>query len=384
MTGLNGCHADVVGGGIGGLTTALALARQGASVRVFEQAREFAEVGAGIQITPNAMRALEALGLRDALDERAVLSDAVVPKDGMTGRSLARLDLRAYNPRYCFIHRAHLIDLLAEACRKDGVALTLNSAVTVTVTTSNGQPVPDLLQDGPAADLVVFADGLRSQGRAVLNGAGDPPFTGQVAWRALVQGDHPPEAHIHMLPGRHLVTYPVADGVTNLVAVQERSGWAAEGWSHADDPDNLRAAFRDAGRDVRALLDRVEDVNLWGLFRHPVAAYWFKGGTALVGDAAHPTLPFLAQGANLAIEDAYVLARCCAEDGVKRGLARYQDMRRPRVNRAIEAANANARNYHLGGPRRWIAHRGLNALGLIAPGAFLNRLGWLYDHDVTA
>ncbi|MCA1774358.1 MAG: FAD-dependent monooxygenase [Loktanella sp.] len=341
MTGLNGRRAHVVGGGIGGLTTALALARQGASVRVFEQAPEFAEVGAGIQITPNAMRALEALGLRDALDERAVLSDAVVPTDGLTGRPLARFDLRGYSPRYRFIHRARLIDLLAEACRAAGVGLTLNTPVKVTI--CEGRPVPDLPDDGPAADLVVFADGLRSQGRAALNGAGDPPFTGQVAWRALVQGDHPPEARIHMLPGRHVVTYPLAGGVTNLVAVQERSDWAAEGWSLADD-----------------------------------------GDIALVGDAAHPTLPFLAQGANLAIEDAYVLARCCAEDGVGDGLARYQDLRRPRVSRAIEAANANAGNYHLGGPRRWIAHRGLNALGLIAPGAFLSRLGWLYDHDVTA
>ncbi|MFO7805049.1 MAG: FAD-dependent monooxygenase [Paracoccaceae bacterium] len=382
MTGLNGRRAHVVGGGIGGLTTALALARQGASVRVFEQAPEFAEVGAGIQITPNAMRALEALGLRDALDERAVLSDAVVPTDGLTGRPLARFDLRGYSPRYRFIHRARLIDLLAEACRAAGVGLTLNTPVKVT--TYEGRPVPDLPDDGLAADLVVFADGLRSQGRAALNGAGDPPFTGQVAWRALVQGDHPSEARIHMLPGRHVVTYPLAGGVTNLVAVQERSDWAAEGWSHADDPANLRAAFQDAGQDLRGLLDRVESVNLWGLFRHPVATHWFKGDIALVGDAAHPTLPFLAQGANLAIEDAYVLARCCAEDGVADGLARYQDLRRPRVSRAIEAANANARNYHLGNPRRWIAHRGLNALGLIAPGAFLSRLGWLYDHDVTA
>ncbi|MFN2307457.1 MAG: FAD-dependent monooxygenase [Paracoccaceae bacterium] len=382
MTGLNGRRAHVVGGGIGGLTTALALARQGASVRVFEQAPEFAEVGAGIQITPNAMRALEALGLRDALDERAVLSDTVVPTDGLTGRPLARFDLRGYSPRYRFIHRARLIDLLAEACRAAGVGLTLNTPVKVT--TYEGRPVPDLPDYGPAADLVVFADGLRSQGRAALNGAGDPPFTGQVAWRALVQGDHPPEARIHMLPGRHVVTYPLAGGVTNLVAVQERSDWAAEGWSLADDPANLRAAFQDAGQDLCGLLDRVESVNLWGLFRHPVATHWFKGDIALVGDAAHPTLPFLAQGANLAIEDAYVLARCCAEDGVGDGLARYQDLRRPRVSRAIEAANANAGNYHLGGPRRWIAHRGLNALGLIAPGAFLNRLGWLYDHDVTA
>ncbi len=382
MTMLNGRRAHVVGGGIGGLTTALALARQGASVRVFEQAPEFAEVGAGIQITPNAMRALAALGLQDAVDHHSLLSDAVVPTDGMTGRPLARFDLRGYSPRYRFIHRASLIDLLAEACREAGVALTLNTPVTVM--TCEGRPVPDQPNDGSAADLVVFADGLRSQGRAVLNGEGDPPFTGQVAWRALVAGHHSPEARIYMLPGRHLVSYPVTDGVTNLVAVQERSDWAAEGWSHADDPTNLRAAFRDAGQDLRDLLGRVENVNLWGLFRHPVASHWFKGGTVLVGDAAHPTLPFLAQGANLAIEDAYVLARCCAEDGVADGLARYQDLRRPRVSRAIEAANANARNYHLGGPRRWIAHRGLDALGLIAPGAFLNRLGWLYDHDVTA
>ncbi|WP_373635502.1 FAD-dependent monooxygenase [Yoonia sp. SS1-5] len=372
----------VIGGGLGGLTAALAFARQGAEVSVYEQAAALTEVGAGIQITPNGARALDALGLADALSAKGLRAQAVMPMDGLSGATIARFDLTAQVPAYRFFHRAALIGILADACVAAGVKVHLNSRVT------------DYRPDGGfdvagrtvKPDLTIGADGVQSVLRGRLNGAAQPFFTGQVAWRAIIdQPDAPPEARIWMFPGRHIVTYPLSEGRLNIVAVQERDQWADEGWHHADDPAHLRSAFADCCDPLGAILAKVDTVGLWGLFRHPVALNWYQGTCAILGDAAHPTLPFLAQGANLAVEDAYQLARATdAAADLGAGLAAYQAARKGRVTRAINAANANARNYHLGGVRRIVAHGGLRLIGRAAPGAFLGRLGWLYDFDVTA
>ena len=212
-------------------------------------------------------------------------------------------------------------------------------------------------------------------------------FTGQVAWRATLPetGDLPPVARVYMGAGRHLVTYPLRGGrLRNIVAVEERSRWAEESWSLTDDPLTLRVAFERFVPEVRGWLDRIERPNLWGLFRHPVAARWQGQGAAILGDAAHPTLPFLAQGANMALEDGWVLADCLSRAGPDVALAAYQARREARVRRIVEAANANARNYHLSGLRRDIAHAGLRLAARFVPDAMLGRFDWVYGHDVTA
>jgi len=333
-------------------------------VEVHERAPTLRTEGAGIQISPNGARVLIGLGLKDALDIRSVKSQAIVATDGLTGQDIARFALA--QPGFHLIPRADLLTMLADACADAGVMILTGSTLTA--------------QTDRAPGWVVAADGLASAFRPLLNGQADPFFTGQVAWRAVVPGRAPPEARIWMLPDRHVVSYPIAMDRINIVAVQERAGWVAEGWSHADDPENLRTAFSDAAPALQGLLAKVETVNLWGLFRHPVAQTWVGKQVALVGDAAHPTLPFLAQGANLALEDAWVLARQFFDD---EGLAAYEGLRKPRVIRAIAAANANAVNYHLSGPRRALAHLALRGIGAVAPAAFLKRLAWLYDHDVT-
>ena len=371
----------IIGGGIGGLTAALAFARCGAKVTVYEQAPALTEVGAGLQITPNGARALNALGTGQALDATGVTAKAVVPMDALASKEITRFDLSAQIPAYRFYHRAALIDILARGCEAAGVVVKL------------GERIGELNADGSfdangvaiRPTLTVGADGLHSVVRGLMNTPAKPFFTGQVAWRAMIKTDKlDPVARIWMAPGRHMVTYPLADGRLNIVAVQARSQWADEGWHHADEPGNLRMAFADCGWEVKSILGEVEEANLWGLFRHPVADNWHAGSVAILGDAAHPTLPFLAQGANLAIEDAYVLARCCDRTAsLDAGLHNYQQERRGRVVKAIEAANKNARNYHLGGVQRMVAHAGLKAMGKVAPAAFLGRLSWLYDHDVT-
>ena len=382
-------NALVIGGGIGGLAVAAALARRGVSVTVLEQAPSIAEVGAGLQISPNGLAVLRALGLEGALRQRsAVRGQAVVLRDYKLGKQVARLDL-AHLPndqRYFFMHRADLIDVLIGAAKRANVSFEFGAQV---ASVRPGVLPVVQMTDGTTrrAELVVAADGIHSVARPVLNGADQATFTGQVAWRALVPnvGTHPDEAHVTMGPRRHLVSYPVRGGaMVNLVAVEERETWAAEGWNHKDDPASLRAAFSEFGGDAKRLLDVARDVTLWGLHRHPVAVTWQREGVVMLGDAAHPTLPFLAQGANMALEDAWVLADHIARSQRDTALATYQTARVPRVTRVIKAAEGNAARYHLRtGPLRTAAHLGLRLASKVAPGRMIGAFDWLYGHDVT-
>lgn len=370
--GLNrGRRVAVIGAGLGGLAAALAFARSGASVEIFEKAPAITEVGAGIQITPNGARVLNALGLSDAAAACSIAAEAVEPMDALSGKRLTRFDLTGLSgPAYRFYHRAGLIDMLATACRAAGVEIHTGAEIDVQL---------------PEADLVIGADGIHSVVRPLLNGDDAPFFTGQVAWRTVIERpDCQPVARIWMAPRQHAVTYPLPGGRLNIVAVQERQQWAKEGWTHKDDPGNLRHAFRGLSGRLTGLLEKVEEVGLWGLFRHPVAETWHKDNLVILGDAAHPTLPFLAQGANMAFEDAWVLAACCDATPLDQALPRYQALRRPRVSKAIATANGNATKYHLGGIPRRVAHLGLTGIGAVAPNAYLKRLDWLYAHDVTA
>jgi 2-polyprenyl-6-methoxyphenol hydroxylase-like FAD-dependent oxidoreductase len=388
--GLNGQKIVVVGAGIGGLTAALCLRRRGAEVTVLEQAGAIREVGAGLQISPNGVAVLRALGLEDRLAQGAVRAAAVVLRDHATADEVLRLDLTGLAPdqAYYFVHRADLIDLLAEAARLAGVQVRLLQKVE-RVQMDGGTVLQMASGAGIRADLVVAAEGLHSRARVALNGDDAPFFTGQVAWRAVVPNDPGlgPEAQVFMGPGCHLVCYPMRGGkLANLVAVQERDAWADEGWHHFDDPANLRAAFAGFRGVAQDLLAQVDEVRLWGLFRHEVAENWCGPGLALLGDAAHPTLPFMAQGANMALEDAWVLADNVDRLGIgEAGLAAYQGARRDRVVRVVAAANGNAWKYHLRpGPVRMAAHLALRLGGKVAPGRMLHKFDWLYGVDVTA
>jgi salicylate hydroxylase len=361
------------------LAAALALARRGARVTVFEQAPGLREYGAGLQITPNGGAVLAALGLEREAETAGIPAVAIEPMDGLTGARIARFALnRMPGEAYRFFHRADLLSILASAAIAAGVEVRTGTRVLSDeghLRTGAGESID--------ADLTLGADGLHSDLRPMLNGAAEPFFTGQVAWRAIVAGEADPVARLWLLPGQHVVTYPLQGGRINLVAIREQAAWAEEGWHVADDPAALRAAFGSACGTLRDLLGQVREVRRWGLFRHPVAARWHGGDVAILGDAAHPTLPFLAQGANLALEDAWVLAAAVDRWPLAEALGRYQQARKPRVERAIAAANANATSYHLRGAKRRIALTALTGVGAVAPGVFLRRYDWLYRHDVT-
>lgn len=382
----------IIGAGIGGLTAALALRQRGATVCVLEQAEAIREVGAGLQVSPNGGAVLRALGLADQLRARAVQAQAVALRDYAAGRCVARLDLSLLQEQepYLFVHRADLIDLLAQAVRAAGARLLLLQKVDTVVPASDGDKPKVILANGSemTPDAVIGADGLHSKVRPVLNGTVAPFFTRQVAWRATVPNTmgHPDVAQVHMGPHRHVVSYPLRGGaLVNLVAVQEQAAWFEEGWHLQDDPEAMRAVFADFGGMAAEILAAVTDVGKWGLFRHPVAPVWHKGRCALLGDAAHPTLPFMAQGAVMAMEDAWVLADALAQaPSLEAGLAAYQNRRQDRVRRVVETASKNAWKYHLANPTvRRMAHLGLRLASRAAPRQMMGQFDWIYRHDVT-
>ena len=376
---LMGQSVVVIGAGIAGLAVARALALHGADVTVLEQARQLQDVGAGIQISPNGAIVLRALGLGAALDAAGLANRGIVLRNS-AGAALLNMDLAGQD--YRLLHRADLTGLLADGAQQAGVTLRFATEV------KSVGPGWVALQDGKVltAALIVGADGVKSRARGVLNGPAAPFYTGQVAWRAMLPGDGGAAlAEVFMGPGRHLVSYPLRGGaLRNIVAIEERKDWAAEGWSNNDNPDHLRAAFTGVGPRVQTWLAQVQDVGLWGLFRHPVARDWYGDRLVLLGDAAHPTLPFLAQGANMALEDAWVLADTLARNlDQAKALATYQTARKDRTTRIVEAANSAAKIYHAAGPRRIALQTAMRAAAIVTPARPLARFDWIYRENVT-
>ena len=360
----------VLGAGVAGLACAIACRLRGRSVEVVEQAEALTEIGAGLQIAPNGGRVLDALGVAPPF----VAGEAVHIIDGVSGRSVIRMPV---GPGFRMMHRADLIAGLAAWAEDVGVSIRLGCKVAHVG--EEGRSL--ILADGTTISVrhLIGADGVRGAARAFVAPDHRARFTGQVAWRAVVPvSGAPAEAQIHTGPGRHLVCYPLRDRtLLNIVAVEERSAWTADGWSREDEPARLREAFSMFAPSIRELLDGVERTHLWGLMDHGATARWSRGGCTLIGDAAHPTLPFLAQGANLALEDAWTVAAMLEDREA------WEAGRRGRVERALDAAKANAGRYHMEGGRRVVAQGGLRMLGRVAPAAPLLGYRWLYDMDVT-
>lgn len=376
--------ACIVGGGIAGFAAALALARTGWRVRLLERAAEIDEVGAGIQISPNGAAVLSALGV--SVGKAGTPLHAVLLADGLSGRPVLRLDLARVGYRHPFrsVYRADLIAILFRAAQAAGVTVFTGACVTGVeqgrVTCTDGRIF--------TADLIVGADGVRSGIRDYVLPDHRPAFTGHAAWRATIP--LPAEASdrvvVYMGPGRHLVGYPLRPrGLLNLVAVREQIAWVAEGWSQPDHPATLRDAFADFAPAPRGLLAQVQATSIWGLFKHPVAEIWHRGAVGLIGDAVHPSLPFLAQGAVMGLEDAWCLAAAMQDvETVEEGWRRFTKIRRARARRTVAGADLNARIYHLSPPLRKPVFLAMSLGGWLLPTLPLRRFDWLYRHDVTA
>ena len=382
--------AIIVGGGIGGLGAALALARRGVEVRLLERAEAFAEVGAGIQQGPNAVRVHRVLGTEDPLRAVAFAPEAATIRDGITGRVLVRTPLgrqceARYGAPYLAVHRADLHGVLLAAAREAGVQVETGTPVGAC---DHGPPARVPTPAGALqADLLVGADGARSAVRSALFGDAPPRFTGAVAWRLLLrQTDHdlPSEAVSWIGPGGHVVTYPLGHDRLNVVAVREGQAWTAEGWSRPADPADLAAAF--AGWDARltGLFAAAGACDAWGLFDRPPLRRWSVGAAALLGDAAHPMLPYLAQGASMAIEDAWVLADEVGGAGaLADALTRYEARRRPRTTWVARASRANAGLFHRRAGLSGLAGRAKLAAGHAVPALPRHVMDRLWGFDAT-
>ncbi len=362
----------IAGGGIGGLTSALCLAKGGCEVSVFEQAPEFGEVGAGIQLSPNCTRVLHHLGLESALRARAFLPEGTQFRHWRSGKVIAESALgdsvvQRYGEPYYHIHRGDLLRLLVEAAQQSSkITLHTDAGVQDFAATADGVR----LSVGHAehqGDLLIGADGIHSAVRAQLWGEQKPRFTGNIAWRALVPSKRLPHSLIRPMstvwwgPGKHFVHYYVRSGdLVNCVCVVEKDGWEVESWTEHGNYSELKSDFAGWHGDIQQLIDQADRDSLykWALYDRPPMRQWGQGRVTLLGDACHPTLPFMAQGAAMAIEDAAVLAGCLSSGAlVPTCLQRYEDLRRTRTAGIQHGSRRNAKVFHLSGVKAWLRNR---------------------------
>ena len=374
--------AVVVGGGIGGLTAALSLLKASVRVQVFEQAPELTEIGAGIQLSPNCSRVLHRLGLGPALARIAVRPDALESRHWEDGRLLGSYSVNSTPPQYgaphYLVYRPDLLNILMGAM-PDGVVHLGRRAtglhcddVSATAEFADGMAA--------TADLVIGADGIHSVVRSALFGESLPSFSGTVAYRgrvpaAKVSGLRIPNTSTKWwgpVPEHHLVHYPMAGGrLVNVVGVVPEQ-WHTESWTAKGKVPDLAAAFRTFHSPVPELVGAVEEVYKFAIYDRAPLVEWTSGLVSLLGDASHPMVPFMAQGAAMAIEDAAILARClsgAAADatagGVRGALLRYSHTRRERTSRMQSGSRADTSGTW--GGRDWVYGYDAHAAPLSGP-----------------
>jgi 2-polyprenyl-6-methoxyphenol hydroxylase-like FAD-dependent oxidoreductase len=380
-------RVGIAGGGLGGLSAALFLLRAGLTeVRVFEQQEQLSEIGAGIQIAPNAVRLLQRLGVGEALSEVAVpFEDAWEFRRWQDGRVLFSQSFGAegearFGAPYLAIHRSDLLRVLASAVPDGVVSLGRH------VSGVDGDRF--VFEDGSSSepfDALIGADGIHSVVRSLIAGPGSPEFTGLAAYRALVPASEAPEfarrpvCSIWLGPHRHFVHYPVSSGAyVNLVTANPAGDWREESWTAPGRVEDFLAEYEGWDAAVLQLIGAARETKRYAFYAREPITSWVSGRIALLGDAAHPMLPFFAQGAGQAIEDGAVLALCLRDTrDVDAALRRYETLRVERATRVQRMSGERREHHHMPDGPEQVARDA--ALGSQDP---LGHNEWLYGHDV--
>jgi salicylate hydroxylase len=390
-------HSNVLiaGAGIAGLATALALARNGRAVTLLEKRAENSEEGAGIQIGPNGMRILEELGVTPFLEGKIAWPEGIRVMDGLTGKRLTTFPLgrdiaARHGAPYGVLHRGDLHDALRSAVAKLP-AVTLRHGCSVIAAQSQPESVTVKLAGGEALTgaLLIGADGIWSTLRKTVMGAAALTFTGKCAMRAVIPIDAAPsgisnsDTTIWLRPAAHVVHYPVRGGRELAIVAIFDDIALGETWSQIVDPELVSARIRSFPPALRELLQQPAQWRQWSLYTPSAPFPWIADRVTLIGDAAHPPLPFLAQGGVMALEDAIVLAELLKSVSVHdmpAVLCEFERVRRPRTSRVMEASAKNGRAYHLDGMMR----RARNAiLAATPPQIFMRQYDWLYGWTVA-
>ena len=390
----------IAGAGVAGLSAALELAARGWNVRLVEKAETLSEVGAGLQLAPNAMRHLQRLGVADRLSTQAVTPEALYLMDGRKARPLMEMKLgdkarqRWHHP-YVVCHRADLQSALLDACREQpSIEISLdaeitnhrveNGTVAATVRHANSE-------ESVGAAYVIACDGVWSAERSKA-GLSKARFSGHIAWRTTLAASALPASFLNAMPERkavsawlgkkaHFIAYPLkGGGFFNFVAITmgENPG---EVWSRTGDPARLRSIYADWGAPVRDVLAAADGWTYWPLFEMPDAQFVGPDRTIFLGDASHAVTPFAAQGAAMAIEDAAALAQALDDSDREAGLKRFDAARKERIAAVAKRGELNRFAYHATG----IFALGRNALfAMRSPDSFLKDLDWLYGYDAVA
>lgn len=383
----------IIGGGIGGLAAALSLSHKGIRTLLIEQADEFREVGAGIQVGPNGFRALETLGVADQLADLTVLPDDLVFMDSVTATQITSIPTGAafrdrFNYPYALIHRADLHNVLLKACR-EAEHVQFRVATKIDRYEDDGQGITVFTSEGEAirGAALIGADGLWSKVRQQIVGDGAPVVSGHIAYRAVLPiEDVPLEFRRNAMilwggPKCHLVQYPLRGGkLFNLVAVFHSDRYV-EGWNTEGDPEELKRRFVGTCETVQTLLAKIDSWRMWVLCDRAPVKNWSQGRVTLLGDAAHPMLQYLAQGACMALEDAVVLAQEVekAAGDFAQAFERYQARRYLRTARCQVMARVHGEFYHADGV---VAELRNGLLASRTAQQSYDGLSWLYDASI--
>ncbi|MDF2114437.1 FAD-dependent monooxygenase [Roseiarcaceae bacterium H3SJ34-1] len=385
----------IIGAGMGGLALANALKARNIDVKIHEQAEELTQVGAGIQLTPNAVKVLRGLGLDHRLKEFGFVPQAIMGLDGRSGKTVFRTPLAGaceelYDAPYVHIHRGDLQTILRDPLLDSMISLgkhcvdVRNESDCAVAAFSDGSSIE--------ADLIVGADGIRSAARKSLFGADAPRFTNNICWRSVVPFENGPDYDlvgpynsIWFGPNGHVVTYYVRGGkAVNIIACLESTDWQEESWHVRSTKEELANAYDGWHPKLQKIFARADEVYKWGLFDRDPMESWTRDRVTLLGDAAHPMLPYLSQGAAMAMEDALVLARMVGQqqDDLDAALRAYETIRIPRATRVQLSSREQGKKNHLTSPvARFVRDVEYRIRNLINPQASGLKAGWVYEYD---